>query len=420
LKKYGLIFSLVSVIAILAVTGCASGQPASSTPASNKTGQATTTTPPAGSIDPTPPYQPNILPSPVGDINPTPANAAAWDDLRQQIAAAKAAVGPIIAVFPPNDPKDYQGPSAFCGPHPLSESEKAQVLAIAQSWEPLKQAIAIQGVVDMQVRDYLWKSFSNDSAVAVSDALLAQRGVSQKLLDYLGFNLLPGVFVLFHTSHDSYAYATAKIFVSPQSGKVVFVEASVTAAEPPAAGGWDNVNPDSFRLDYHNDILSPLNPNYDPNGLYGPEGTRFGPPWDRVPGLSGAATPTGTAASPKAPGAATDYTSLVAFLRAAGVAVVDDGPISQSFLSVQGKKARVNDGLLQVFEYGNAEAAAADANTIQPGGSAFKRGNQMMSVDWIAPPHFFLSGRMIVLYVGQEDAILKLLVENLGDQIAIR
>jgi hypothetical protein len=42
-----------------------------------------------------------------------------------------------------------------------------------------------------------------------------------------------------------------------------------------------DVDPESFKLDYLNNILSPLNPNYDPAEKYGPEGTRFGPPWDR-------------------------------------------------------------------------------------------------------------------------------------------
>jgi hypothetical protein len=35
-----------------------------------------------------------------------------------------------------------------------------------------------------------------------------------------------------------------------------------------------------------NNLLDPRNPNYDPSGIYGPEGTRFGPPGKRSPDIS--------------------------------------------------------------------------------------------------------------------------------------
>ena len=276
----GVFLSLIAASLLLA--GCGPGE-ARPTSSSNAAGVPTVT-----------------MPLPVGDIVPTPRNAAAWNELRKQVAAARAVAERIIGVFPPNKPETYLTLSTFYRPHALSAVEKDQILAIAQAWEPLRSAVANPDVVEMDVRDYFWKSFSNESAVTVSDALLAKRGVSQKLLDYMGFDVLPGVFILFHTSHDSYAYAAVKIVVSPAAHKVVYTEAAVTAAQPPQAGGWDNVNPDSFRLDYADNLVSPLNPNYDPSGLYGPEGTRFGPPWDRVQGLIGAASPTVTATAPGA------------------------------------------------------------------------------------------------------------------------
>ena len=403
LKKNGPGVILLAMMTTLAVTACAQAPPSPAAPASVL-----------------PLAQPITAPSPVGDIVPTPGNAAAWDELRRQVKEARQVAEGVLSVFPQNKPENYLTLSTFYRPHALGESEKDKFLAIAQAWEPLKRVAASPAVVKTEVRDYLWKSFSNESAVIVSDTLLASRGVSQKLLDYMGFDVLPGVFILFHTAHDSYAYAMAKIIVSPAAGKVVYVDAGVTASEPPAAGGWDNVNPDSFRLDFVEGAQNPLSPNYDPNRVYGQEGTRFGPPWDRTPNLIGAASPTGGALPSSSPDATMNYASMVAFLRAEGMTVLDGGPISQSFLSVEGTKARVNGSLIQVFEYGTPEAARADAQTVQPDGSTFKRDNQLISVDWIGPPHFFRSGRIIVLYIGQDEAALKLLQQQLGNQFAGR
>jgi hypothetical protein len=41
-------------------------------------------------------------------------------------------------------------------------------------------------------------------------------------------------------------------------------------------------------------------------------------------------------------------------------------------------------------------------------------------VDWVAPPHFFLKGRVLVLYVGSDPAVLAALRAVLGAQVAGR
>ena len=39
-------------------------------------------------------------------------------------------------------------------------------------------------------------------------------------------------------------------------------------------------------------------------------------------------------------------------------------------------------------------------------------------VDWVAPPHFFLKGRVVVIYVGSDTGIVSLLTNVLGSQFA--
>ncbi len=70
----------------------------------------------------------------------------------------------------------------------------------------------------------------------------------------------------------------------------------------------------------------------------------------------------------------------------------------------------VNGQAAQVFEFANAATAAAETKRV--GATA------TTSVAWIAPPHFFHSGRLIVLYVGDNESILKLLTTELGPQFA--
>jgi hypothetical protein len=116
-----------------------------------------------------------------------------------------------------------------------------------------------------------------------------------------------------------------------------------------------------------------------------------------------------------------DQVSLIDTLRGKNVTVDISGGISQPFLHApSGTIVRLSGGSLttpadvQLFEYGSASAASGDAKQIRPDGS----GNANTIVDWIAPPHFFLKGRVLVIYVGRDQAVLTLLGSVLGPQFA--
>lgn len=109
-----------------------------------------------------------------------------------------------------------------------------------------------------------------------------------------------------------------------------------------------------------------------------------------------------------------DYVSLIDSLRAAGAEVEPVGPMSQVFLSVEGQIIQVNDEDVQVYEYPDEAAADADAAQIPPDGASFRT----VMVTWIAPPHFFHTGRLIVLYVGNDAEVLTALEAVLGPQFA--
>ena len=109
-----------------------------------------------------------------------------------------------------------------------------------------------------------------------------------------------------------------------------------------------------------------------------------------------------------------DIAGLVARLQAQGATVEAVGDLTQPFFSVDGRVLRANGQEVQVFEYPNAAAAGSEAAQVLSDGSVI--GTTM--VDWVAPPHFYRSGKLLVIYVGQDAATLDLLEQILGEQFA--
>ena len=106
-------------------------------------------------------------------------------------------------------------------------------------------------------------------------------------------------------------------------------------------------------------------------------------------------------------------------LRGRGYRVEILGDIEQPFLEGEGTRVRLSGvevdppQVLQLFDYPSTEAASSDASALGPGGAP-----EGVHVNWMAPPHFFQSGRLLALYVGSDPATLTLLRDLLGDQVA--
>jgi major membrane immunogen (membrane-anchored lipoprotein) len=112
-----------------------------------------------------------------------------------------------------------------------------------------------------------------------------------------------------------------------------------------------------------------------------------------------------------------DYDSFVDNLRAAGATVEHETlpqVIVQDFFSVTGQVFKVNGEEVQLFEYNNQSEAEAAAAFVSPDGSSV--GTSMPF--WMAPPHFYKDGRIIVLYVGENAAVMEILDKVLGPQFA--
>jgi hypothetical protein len=125
----------------------------------------------------------------------------------------------------------------------------------------------------------------------------------------------------------------------------------------------------------------------------------------------------GEAEPPTGPDSYGGIDGLIAALQDAGARVDRAGVLPQSsnpFFSVGSTSLRVNGHTVHVWEYRRSAEADAQAALVSPGG--FEIGHSM--VDWIGPPHFFRSTRLIVLYVGTDEDLLSLLEDVLGPPFA--
>ena len=101
-------------------------------------------------------------------------------------------------------------------------------------------------------------------------------------------------------------------------------------------------------------------------------------------------------------------------MRGRGAAVGLVGDVEQPFLSVTGSMVQVNGEDAQVFAYPSAAAMEAQAARISPDGSTVGTSK----IHWIGAPHFFKQGKLLVLYVGENDDLLRILTATLGRQFA--
>ena len=113
-------------------------------------------------------------------------------------------------------------------------------------------------------------------------------------------------------------------------------------------------------------------------------------------------------------GAVTDLASLLNSLRAARAGGEVTGEVDQPFLTVKGTMIKVRGEDVQVYQYANAVAADADGANISRDGATVGKSK----IHWIGTPHFYKKEKLLVLYLGDNDAVLKTLETFLSRQFA--
>jgi hypothetical protein len=88
----------------------------------------------------------------------------------------------------------------------------------------------------------------------------------------------------------------------------------------------------------------------------------------------------------------------------------------QEYFSVGGARVKVRESDILVYEYETTEAMEADASLVASDGGSI--GTTMLF--WVATPHFFKAGRIIVVYIGDDAEMLSQLESLIGAQFAGR
>lgn len=109
----------------------------------------------------------------------------------------------------------------------------------------------------------------------------------------------------------------------------------------------------------------------------------------------------------------TDYSSFLQYLRAL-VTVKEIGTVERDYFSASGRIILIGKNEVQIFEYKSESFAKLDAKQISEDGYTIRDVRQV----WAAPPHFYQEGKLIVLYLGNEQDTLHILEDILGKQIA--
>jgi len=107
---------------------------------------------------------------------------------------------------------------------------------------------------------------------------------------------------------------------------------------------------------------------------------------------------------------AVSYEKLVDALRSGGATIRPAGRVEQPFFTFEGQTIIVNGAEVQAFEYDDEDTRRAESSAISADGSTIGTTN----VAWTDRPNFWAKGRLIVLYLGTDRAIMDRLSAVLG------
>lgn len=106
------------------------------------------------------------------------------------------------------------------------------------------------------------------------------------------------------------------------------------------------------------------------------------------------------------------YRDLLAALTARGATVHETGTASNLTFQGAGHNLTINGALVAAYSYSTTMAAQFDASRVSSDGATFRGGFWpfMVDVDWIATPHHYKRGRVIVTYIGDDVTVMRLFI----------
>ncbi len=137
------------------------------------------------------------------------------------------------------------------------------------------------------------------------------------------------------------------------------------------------------------------------------------------PPASAAAGSPSPEATPSPGEPVTDYSSFIGNLKAAGFTVREGERTEGDQLFRAGQRVFIDGARISTYEFPTEKALVEWRSSVsQDGYSIPTRGGGVAMVEWVAPPHFYDAGTLLVLYFGDRPVILDGLAYLLGPQFA--
>lgn len=125
-----------------------------------------------------------------------------------------------------------------------------------------------------------------------------------------------------------------------------------------------------------------------------------------------------TPATTASPRPVRDYPSFTQALDAAGF-TVREGKRLGGELFTPGRSVFIDDVAVQAYEYPNEQALDLVRSSVSPDGYSIPTQNGGLAmVEWVRTPHLYAAGKLLVLYVGDNQRTLDALALVLGPQFA--
>lgn len=109
-----------------------------------------------------------------------------------------------------------------------------------------------------------------------------------------------------------------------------------------------------------------------------------------------------------------DFASLVDSFEKNGITAKVSETMEDSSFSVPTIVIKVNDEVIQVYEFSSEDDAKTASEIVSKDGTEIG----LSIIRWIDEPHFYTKGKLIVQYIGHNPEMLSLLESLLGNQFA--
>lgn len=92
--------------------------------------------------------------------------------------------------------------------------------------------------------------------------------------------------------------------------------------------------------------------------------------------------------------------------------------VEQSFIPTARKRMIIDDNAIDIYLFNNDKEMENEASHIDNDGFCYDNGSKSVIVCWIASPHFYKEGSLIVKYIGEDKKIISDLKDILGGEFA--